>query len=282
MITVLRILNLLLWKLRFNRFLPFQETLLDKDKYNEWRRKDALKDLELLYRLGIELRNKDVMDFGCGLGGKSRMILGQGVHHLYAVDLSAEDLTVASMYLADYVGQGIASLVQGQSMRIDLPDDSIDVILALDVLEHIEHLQQVFNEMLRILHPNGVLFFKYQPFEAPFAHHAARVLLVPWCHLLLPFDALDSLVQTARQDVEKMRGWNNFDRLPYINCKKVGAIKQAFYDAGFRVVNFEYIGFEGKTTRIARTVSQVISKSHGLRPYFTSICYGACVPESYA
>ncbi len=87
-----------------------------------------------------------LLDVGCG-GGLLAPHLPAGYRHV-GVDLSASALAVASAYGVEGVLADAAAL--------PFPDGSFDVVVAGEVLEHVEDLDAVVGECLRVLRTGGV------------------------------------------------------------------------------------------------------------------------------
>ncbi|MHB8241012.1 MAG: class I SAM-dependent methyltransferase [Solirubrobacteraceae bacterium] len=92
---------------------------------------------------------KRVADFGCGYGaGLARSML-PSVEHMLLVDIRlAEDLKTHSSVLAI---EGVIETVLPK-----VPGGSLDVLLCLSVLEHLNEPQQALGEFRRVLAPAGV------------------------------------------------------------------------------------------------------------------------------
>ena len=87
-----------------------------------------------------------LLDVGCG-GGLLAPHLPPGYRHV-GVDLSASALAVASAYGVEGVLADAAAL--------PFPDGAFDVVVAGEVLEHVEDLDAVVAEATRVLAPGGL------------------------------------------------------------------------------------------------------------------------------
>ncbi len=98
---------------------------------------------------GSGLPFRQVLDFGCGVGSNAEALAAEG-RELVGLDATAEALERARQ-LGLYT-----KLVLSGDENIPLPDTSLDLILAADVLEHIDDVKAL-HEMYRTLRPRGVL-----------------------------------------------------------------------------------------------------------------------------
>lgn len=66
---------------------------------------------------------------------------------------------------------GIDFIIDPTSPRLELPDGSIDLIICMDVLEHVRNLPEVLQELKRVLSPQGQFVIKmpfvYREHEVP-------------------------------------------------------------------------------------------------------------------
>lgn len=92
---------------------------------------------------------KRVLDAGCGVGyGSAR--LAAAASSVFALDSSAEAILDAR---ATYPG---VQFVQGDCRVLPLADDSIDLVVAFEVIEHLERWCNLISEAVRVLNRSGV------------------------------------------------------------------------------------------------------------------------------
>ena len=91
-----------------------------------------------------------ILDVGCGDGHMLRTLKSAGYQHLHGLDIS--DYAVQRLR-----GEGI-QMHRGDLPRIPLPDDSFDVVVASQVLEHVIRRRLFVKEMRRVLKPGGRAF----------------------------------------------------------------------------------------------------------------------------
>ncbi len=95
-----------------------------------------------------------VADVGCGNGNDLRRIVPQGqCRHAIGIDLSAGMLRS----LADLRQSGRLSLVQADAQRLPLPDQSVDVAMAMHMLYHVPDVGAAIRELRRITRPGGTV-----------------------------------------------------------------------------------------------------------------------------
>jgi SAM-dependent methyltransferase len=93
-----------------------------------------------------------VMDFGCG-GGVMLPLLGQISRRVVAYDIDLDPIKKIQAYIQ--FANNI-EITDGQQHPLEIfPTSSFDVILALDVLEHVTELEMTINKMCSLLVPGG-------------------------------------------------------------------------------------------------------------------------------
>lgn len=104
---------------------------------------------------------KQLLDLGCGLGGYCRALADRG-HTCQGLDISAEYVKVAKRL-------GVkAEVFDGR--RIPLPDNSVDTVFMLEVLEHVENPASLLAEATRVAQRNVLASAPNctQTFQPPF------------------------------------------------------------------------------------------------------------------
>lgn len=86
-----------------------------------------------------------VLEFGSGTGEQARFLSERGF------DVVALDLATSN-----YAHERIFPVTDYDGSHIPLEDQSIDAIFSSNVLEHVENLEQISAEFLRILKPRGI------------------------------------------------------------------------------------------------------------------------------
>ncbi|MGE3107262.1 MAG: methyltransferase domain-containing protein [Phycisphaerales bacterium] len=91
-----------------------------------------------------------ILDAGCGLGEVLADIPDQ--YKLFGFDFAKSNVEFTKRRLGDR-----ADVKQGSIYEIPFPDNSMDAVLCLEVLEHIEDDARGVRDIARVLRPGGVL-----------------------------------------------------------------------------------------------------------------------------
>ncbi len=99
-----------------------------------------------------------VLDAGCGEGHILTRFLLDRFQTVYGFDLDIERLHYAAN------GKAELRLGQGNLEHVPLPDDAVDLVLALEVLEHVGHPEQALHELRRVTRRYVLLSVPNEPF----------------------------------------------------------------------------------------------------------------------
>ncbi|MBI3506479.1 MAG: class I SAM-dependent methyltransferase [Proteobacteria bacterium] len=114
-----------------------------------------------------------VLDLGSGTGANLRLLQARGISRLVGVDAS---LTAARYCKA----KEFAPVLIGNAEKLPFADGSFDLILAMDVLEHVEDDARGASEIFRLLRPGGVAIVTVPAFRSlwgpqdDLSHHLRR------------------------------------------------------------------------------------------------------------
>lgn len=125
---------------------------------------------EWIMRVAGDLRGKSVLDLGCGGGSLTYLMAKKGAE-VVGVEYEAEGLAFARQNLAsaDPFNHLRYNLVQGSAYDLPCEDNSFDVVVSCEVIEHLETPERMLAEAKRVLKPGGrlVLTTPYRLTEEP-------------------------------------------------------------------------------------------------------------------
>ncbi|MBN1883553.1 MAG: class I SAM-dependent methyltransferase [Deltaproteobacteria bacterium] len=151
-----------------------------------------------------------IVDYGCGAGQYIRAMKKINEKGIYiGIDISQKALDLAASHLTD-----VQLLQVDDGARIPLENDSVDFIVASEVLEHVYHVSKTLNELWRILKPDGKMWL-----SVPF-HGIIKNLLIA----LMNFD-------------------EHYDPLgPHIRFFTKKTLFDVVTDSGFEIIRHGYWG----------------------------------------
>ncbi len=111
--------------------------------------------LEHLHRYALAkdiARGKVVLDIACGEGYGSAVLAGTA-SRVYGVDIAPDAIAHAK---AVYQRPNLEFLV-GRCAEIPLPDNTVDLVVSFETIEHHTEHEAMFAEIKRVLRPGGVM-----------------------------------------------------------------------------------------------------------------------------
>jgi SAM-dependent methyltransferase/uncharacterized small protein (DUF1192 family) len=93
-----------------------------------------------------------VLDAGCGTGYGCRLLAAAGAREVVGVDIAGAVLEAVGPEMPESV-----QLRVGDLRQLDLDDDSFELVVCFEVIEHVEDPGSVLDELVRVLAPGGLL-----------------------------------------------------------------------------------------------------------------------------
>ena len=159
--------------------------------------------VEHLHRYSIAVKwatGQDVLDIACGEGYGSHL-LSAVANSVVGIDIDAETVRRAA---AKY-GHERLTFTAGDCRHIPLPDQSIDLAVSFETIEHIAEHKAFLRELRRVLRPDGVLLIStpnsdvYHAGEPPNPYHIKELSTVEFVALLrMEFQQVSLAFQETR------------------------------------------------------------------------------------
>lgn len=99
---------------------------------------------------------RTLLDLGCAGGFMAEALADRGAE-VTGIDPARDAIDVARVH-AETTGRDIRYDV-GVGEALPYDDDSFDIVVCVDVLEHVSDLQKVLDEVARVLRPGGLFLF---------------------------------------------------------------------------------------------------------------------------
>ncbi len=159
------------------------------DKYDEWRGESLKGQFEAYFRWDL-IRGKRVLDFGCGTGPLSFLCAENGAKSVIGIDLSSKSIERARWNQQQANCPDVHFILEESASSISLPDNSVDVIVCFDVMEHVMEYKSIMAEWKRILAPGGCVLIWWSVWWHPYGHHMHTLIPLPWVHVLMSDESL--------------------------------------------------------------------------------------------
>jgi ubiquinone/menaquinone biosynthesis C-methylase UbiE len=126
---------------------------------------------------GVSVKGRSVLDLGAGLGGMSEELVLNGAH-VTALE-PGEAWAALTRRRVERHGRQF-QLLNAFGESIPLTDESMDLIVSLQVLEHVKTPSQVLAEAWRVLRPGGYFYLACENYLAFWEPHYQ----LPWLPML--------------------------------------------------------------------------------------------------
>ena len=158
------------------------------DKYDEWRNENLRDQFETYFDWNL-IEGKRVLDFGCGAGALSLLCAEKGAKSVIGTDLSSQNIARAQR-IFQTTNENLSFRLEERTDHISLPDNSVDVILCFDVMEHIMDYESIIHEWARVLPPGGCVLLWWSVWWHPYGHHLQTMIPLPWVHVFMSDESL--------------------------------------------------------------------------------------------
>lgn len=112
-------------------------------------------ELPMFQELGLDVKDKDVLEIGCGNGYGGYLLNQLEPKSYIGLDVMEEQIEIARNNYSQF-----EFIVQDAVDLSQFADASKDVVVVFGVLHHIPEWRKVIDEIRRVLKPNGSLFLE--------------------------------------------------------------------------------------------------------------------------
>jgi ubiquinone/menaquinone biosynthesis C-methylase UbiE len=250
------------------------------EEYFAWRSDELGQQFDDHFSADL-VRGKDCIDFGCGVGDLAFHITRHQPKSVLGLELDPVGVQMANDRLAKETFPVKPEFRASHADHVERPDDSADLILCFDVLEHIMDYRQIITEWKRILRPGGRMGIWWCPWFHPYGPHIESLVPIPWCHVLFServlietcariYESSDYQPRVWDLDEDGNRlpnKWRNMRELPEVNRLTMNEFEDVCSQVGLRVARRDLYGFGGSTlSRLTRPLIRLPMT----REYFAS------------
>lgn len=126
-------------------------------------------------------KDKRLLDLGSGYGGRTVEFALRGARDVLGVEPFERMVEISNAYAASREATNCSFRVTTQA---DVPviDESMDVVVSYDVLEHVDDPARTLREIHRALVPGGTALIVFTPYDGMFNHHLDYLTHLPGLH----------------------------------------------------------------------------------------------------
>jgi SAM-dependent methyltransferase len=150
------------------------------------------------YLVKETLRDLDILDFGSGYGGRTVEYKLCGAKRVCGVEPFGNVIELSRQY-ARSRGIDVEFRTCGHT-TIPYPDNSFDVVISYDVLEHVQDPRLSLQEIRRVLRPGGLSFNVFPVYFGAKAHHLDYMVAVPGLHWFFSARTLVNAVNSVLEE----------------------------------------------------------------------------------
>ncbi len=164
--------------------------------YSEWEYRVGKELLSRYAGYFGSLDGRRVLDIGCGLGGKTAVYAESGAY-VVGVDIDRRNI-IQSISFTGARGTPVSFTI-GDAEVLPFADESFDLVVANDSLEHFAHPERALPELARVVRPGGNIFLFFTPWGSPLGSHLYDYIRTPWCHLIFPERLMEAVLEVVLQ-----------------------------------------------------------------------------------
>jgi len=183
---------------------PFNLSSEGKKTYAQWQYEKGIETIKfyLKYTTMDEMfKDKDVLDIGCGAGGKTVFYASKGVKKIVGVEILEKYKEEAEQLANKYNLEQKFEFVCADASKTPFTDESFDTIIMNDAMEHVDEPEKVLEECYRILKKDGRLYLNFPPYNHPYGAHLSDAIGIPWVHV---FFSEKTMIETYKKLVNDL------------------------------------------------------------------------------
>ena len=182
-------------------------------------------------------RKYDVLDVGCAAGGQCSVWAEQN-HRVHGIDVNGPLVETAKKKAVE--AQQEIDYQLGSATELPWPDQSMDICIAMELLEHVASWHECLRELTRVLRPGGALFASTTSTLCPVQH---EFNLVGYAWYPAPLKRyFERLAVTTRPELA------NYAKYPAVNWFDPYGLGRELKRRGFSVLDrFDLVDVSGKS-----------------------------------
>jgi ubiquinone/menaquinone biosynthesis C-methylase UbiE len=133
------------------------------ENYREFQEVQGRMLLQYLEGQALQLRDRLVLDLGCGHGGYSSVFEAAGARVVCSDLMVDESISKGAVR--------ISRMVRADATRLPLQDASVDFVFCASLIEHVPDSRALLSEIERVMKPGAKCYLSFPPFYTPIGGH---------------------------------------------------------------------------------------------------------------
>lgn len=148
------------------------------EAYAEWEFQNAGQMLAC-FKPYDDIKNKTILDVGCGFGGKPTFYALNGAKQVTAIDLDKGRIEAAREF-AEKKGMDNIRFAPMDAASLAFASEQFDRVHLHDAFEHVRDPANVLNECYRVLAKGGRINLAFPPYASAWGAHLFTHIPIPW------------------------------------------------------------------------------------------------------
>lgn len=147
------------------------------------------------------IKDKRVVDFGCGIGFQTAALANTGAGLVLGLDVNEDYINYATKYAQACAENRDKAVFSTDSKG---KEHNFDAVISQNAMEHYRDPSEALEEMKSLIHKDGQLMITFgPPWYAPYGSHMHFFCKLPWVNILFPEKAVMQVRGKYRSDGAK-------------------------------------------------------------------------------
>ncbi|MCX8166521.1 MAG: class I SAM-dependent methyltransferase [Candidatus Micrarchaeota archaeon] len=185
-----------------------------------------------------ELKNKRILDAGCGSGEKSIYCALHKANEVLGIDMSENSLKIANT-LKNYLNVDNVHFENLELEKLNF-ENEFDLCMCIGVLHHIYEHEKVLNNLLKSLKRNGIIILGFYSFLHRIPYYLRKV------YIMYKYKSKDAYIkhlkELYKQDYLVINNIDNYLHV-YEKAFRITYLVHELEEKGFRIINLNDLKF---------------------------------------
>lgn len=158
------------------------------------------------------LKGSNILDIGCGYGALSCVLTKEGAR-CTGTEIDKNALSLAKRFSSTILKKSGPRFLQVKGELLPFKNNSFDVVVLFDVIEHVGKPSIVLEESQRVLKKDGILYVEFTPYYSLVGHHLYDY--AKWPIHILPKKMIKKIVLSKKTNnfFSNKDAWSQFKSL---------------------------------------------------------------------